>query len=70
MSLGHEEFGVGAFDGALEEAAFEHLSAAFDARFEAFGQFGILHRHGELEHDLGLKDQALGGACDVVFLGG
>ena len=36
------EFGVGLFDGVLEQAAFEHLAAAFDARFEA--AWGGRHR--------------------------
>ena len=60
VPLGQDEFGVGLFDGLLEEAAFEHLAAAFDARFEAPGEVGILLGHGQFQADLGLKDQALG----------
>jgi hypothetical protein len=59
VSLGHDEFGVGAFDGLLEETAFEHLAAAFDAGLQEFGEIGILVGHGQLERELGLKDQAL-----------
>ena len=57
---GQDELGVGLFDGVLEEAAFEHLAAAFDARFEAFGEVGILLGHGQFQAELGLKDQAIG----------
>ena len=40
------ELGVGLFDSVLEQAAFEYLAAAFDARFEPSGEVGILLRHG------------------------
>jgi hypothetical protein len=39
---GQDELGVGLFDGELEEAAFEHLATAFDARFEALGKISVL----------------------------
>ena len=68
VPLGQDEFGVGLFDGVLEEAAFEHLAAAFDARFEASGEVGILLGHGQFQAELGLKDQAL--VLDLDWLGG
>jgi hypothetical protein len=76
VSLGHEELGVGAFDGVLEEAAFEHLAAAFDTRFEVLGEISILRGHGQFQADLSLKDEALvldldclGGDCSLKLLG-
>ena len=53
------EFGVGLFDGVLEQAAFEHLATPFDARFEAFGEIGVVRGHGQFQADVGLKDQAI-----------
>jgi hypothetical protein len=67
MALRQDQFGVGLFDGVLEEVAFEHLSASFDPRFEAFGEIGILVGHGQFQADLGLKDQAL--VLDLDSLG-
>jgi len=46
VPLGQDELGVGLFDSVLEQAAFEYLAAAFDARFEPSGEVGILLRHG------------------------
>jgi hypothetical protein len=40
----------------LEQAAFEHLAAAFDARFEAPGEVGIVLGPGQFQAELGLKD--------------
>lgn len=57
---GQDEFGVGL-------AAFEHLAAAFDARFEASGEVGIVLGHGQFQTDLGLKDQAT--PLDLDLLG-
>jgi hypothetical protein len=62
-----DQFGVGLFDGVLEEAAFEHLPAPFDLRFETLGEIGILLGHGQLQADLGLKDEAL--VLDLDWLG-
>ncbi|HMB08941.1 MAG TPA: hypothetical protein VKP69_35085 [Isosphaeraceae bacterium] len=59
MPSGQDELGVGLFDGVLEEAAFEHLSAPFDACFEALGKVGILNGHGQFQAELSLKDQAI-----------
>jgi hypothetical protein len=64
---GQDEFGVGLFDGVLEQAAFEHLAAAFDARFEVSGEVGIVLGHGQFQTDLGLKDQAT--PLDLDLLG-
>jgi hypothetical protein len=65
---GQDQLGVGAFDGLLEQTAFEHLAAAFDARFEAPGEIGVLLGQGQFEADLGLKDQAP--VLDLDGLGG
>jgi len=68
LASGQDELGVGAFDGLLEQAAFEHLAAAFDARFEASGEIGVLLGQGQFEADLGLKDQSP--VLDLDCLGG
>jgi hypothetical protein len=38
VSLGQDPFGVGAFEGLREEAAFEELAAAFDAGLQELGR--------------------------------
>jgi hypothetical protein len=60
----------------MEEAAFEHLAAAFDTRFEVLGKISILRGQGQFQADLGLKDEALvldldglSGDCSLKLLG-
>ncbi|MBV8606308.1 MAG: hypothetical protein JO034_02455 [Singulisphaera sp.] len=64
---GDDELGVGLFDGLLEEAAFEDLAAAFDARFEALGKVGILGGHGQFQAELSLKDETVVLDLDCLF---
>jgi hypothetical protein len=59
VSLGQDPFGVGAFEGLREEAAFEELAAAFDAGLQELGEISIRLGHGQLQSEQGLKVQAL-----------
>jgi hypothetical protein len=62
---GQDQFGVGLFDGLLEQAAFEQLAAPLDARFKAFGEIGVVRGQGQFQADLSLKDEALVLALDL-----
>jgi hypothetical protein len=51
--VGQDQFGVGLFDGLLEETAFEHVAGSVDAGFETAGKIRVLIRQGQLQADLG-----------------
>jgi hypothetical protein len=68
VPTGQDQFGIGLFDGLLEEAAFEHLAAPFDGGFDVLGEIGIVRGHGQFQAELGLKHQAL--ILDLDCLGG
>lgn len=57
--VGQDQRGVGVLHDLLKQPALEHLSAPFDARFEASGEIGVLLGHGQFQTDLGLNEQPI-----------
>ena len=72
VALVREELDLSAISGSyrsvLGQPPFEHLAAAFDARFEPSGELGVLLGQGQFQRKLGLQDQAV--VLDLDLCGG